>query len=130
MKYQLDTDWLIDYLAGNPTARSLIAPLLVDGVAISAVTYMEVYEGIEAGSALRDNERAFRNVLRSVKVLPMNRTVARRAAQIRVELRAQGRLPRSQALDIVIAATAITHNLTLVTRNLDDYRRIPELKLY
>ena len=91
---------------------------------------MEVYEGIEAGLAPHENERAFRNVLRSIKVLPMNRTVARRAAQIRVELRARGRLPRSRALDIVIAATAITHNLTLITRNLDDYRRIGDLKLY
>jgi predicted nucleic acid-binding protein len=90
---------------------------------------MEVYEGIEAGSALRENEQAFRHVLRSVKVLPMNRSVARRAAQIRVQLRAQGRLPRSRALDIVIAATAIRHNFILVTRNLDDYRRIPDLKL-
>ncbi len=32
--------------------------------------------------------------------------------------------------DILIAATAIQHHLTLLTRNIKDYQRIPSLKLY
>ncbi len=32
--------------------------------------------------------------------------------------------------DLFIAATAIYHNLMLITRNLKDYERIPDLKFY
>ena len=49
-------------------------------------------------------------------------------AQIRGELRRTGRIISD--LDILIAATAINHNLTVVTRNIKDYQRIPHLKLY
>ena len=33
-------------------------------------------------------------------------------------------------LDILIAATCLAHNLTLLTRNLRDFQQIPNLKLY
>ncbi len=33
-------------------------------------------------------------------------------------------------MDILIAATALQHDLTLLTRNLKDFRHIPDLKLY
>jgi hypothetical protein len=44
--YLVDTDWVVDYLAGVPEARTLIATLLPDGIAVSIVTYVEVYEGM------------------------------------------------------------------------------------
>jgi predicted nucleic acid-binding protein len=36
----------------------------------------------------------------------------------------------SRVLDLLIAATALKHNLTLVTRNVKDYDDIPDLGLY
>jgi predicted nucleic acid-binding protein len=52
-----------------------------------------------------------------------------RFAQIR------GSLPRPIRqqigdLDILIAATCLEHNLTLLTRNLKEFQHIPHLKLY
>jgi tRNA(fMet)-specific endonuclease VapC len=130
VRHLLDTDWLIDYLTGDLAARTLIASLLPDGVAISVVTYMEIFEGIEASPSRREDEREFRTALRSIDVLPVNRSVARRAATIRFQLRAGGRSAvRRRALDILIAATALVHDLTLVTRNISDYQGIPGLKL-
>jgi predicted nucleic acid-binding protein len=35
-----------------------------------------------------------------------------------------------RGFDILIAATAIEHGLTLVTRNIDDYADIPGIELY
>jgi len=49
---------------------------------------------------------------------------------VRSELRRKGRSVRQRAFDIVIAATALTHRLTLVTRNTADYRAIDGLNLY
>ena len=69
-------------------------------------------------------------LLQTVPVLPLNRTVAKRTALVRAELRRKGRSVRQRAFDIVIAATALTHNLTLVTRNAADYRAIDALNLH
>lgn len=49
-------------------------------------------------------------------------------ARIRVELRRSGNIIGD--FDILTAATTMSYDLTLVTRNLRDYQRIPHLKLY
>src|SRR2546423_14731325 len=49
-------------------------------------------------------------------------------ARIRGDLRRKGQIIGD--FDILIASTAIHHHLTLVTRNIKDYQRIPNLKLY
>ena len=49
-------------------------------------------------------------------------------ARIRGDLRRKGQIIGD--FDILIAAITLRHNLTLVTRNLKDYQRIPQLKLY
>jgi len=36
----------------------------------------------------------------------------------------------SERMDLLIAATALSHNLTLLTRNISDFQHIPQLKLY
>jgi predicted nucleic acid-binding protein len=60
-------------------------------------------------------------------VLPATAEIARRAGELRGELQARGQT-RSQS-DMLIAATAQLHALTLVTRNSDDFEGcgIPQL---
>ena len=45
MAYLVDSDWLIDYLAGAPDALQLLERLSDAGLAISVITYMEAYQG-------------------------------------------------------------------------------------
>ena len=45
MPYLVDTDWLIDHLARAPAAEALLSALAAEGVAISIISYMEVYQG-------------------------------------------------------------------------------------
>jgi predicted nucleic acid-binding protein len=47
MPYLIDSDWLIDHLAGIPSAIELLDGLAQEGLAISVITYMEVYQGVE-----------------------------------------------------------------------------------
>ncbi|MCL4458714.1 MAG: type II toxin-antitoxin system VapC family toxin [Chloroflexi bacterium] len=56
--------------------------------------------------------------------------MAKRNGQIRGEPRRQRRQITQRAFDLLIAATALEHDLTLVTHNFDDYSDIPNLKLY
>src|SRR5687767_5163894 len=113
VRYLLDSDWIIDYLRGQPAAHTLLRQLRPDGVAVSAVSVGEVYQGIIYGQARAHDEAAMRRFLRGVRVLSVNRDVARQFAITRGFLEAIGQ--GIGALDTLIAATALHHHLTLVT---------------
>ncbi len=55
MTYLIDTDWIADHLVGRQPAVDLINSLTPHGIAISIMTYAEIYEGIAFG---RDPRRA------------------------------------------------------------------------
>lgn len=61
-------------------------------------------------------------------MLPLNRSIMKQFARIRGHLRRSGQLIDSS--DLMIAATAIYHDLTVVTHNTRHFGRIPNLKLY
>jgi tRNA(fMet)-specific endonuclease VapC len=86
-----------------------------DGIAISIMTYAEVYEGIQFGSDRAIYETGLRRLVAGLRVLGINRTVARRYAAIRGDLHGRGLLIPQP--DILIAATAIHYNLVPVTRD-------------
>lgn len=60
----------------------------------------------------------------------ISRAVAKRNGLIRQELRRKRRPISHRAIDLLIAATALEHDLILVTRNLGDYGDVPNLRLY
>jgi tRNA(fMet)-specific endonuclease VapC len=128
MAYLIDSDWVIDYLAGVPDALELLDRLAEEGIAISIVTYMEVYQGVERSDNPEEAERRLASFLEAVPLLPVSPAVARRGARLRETLRSQGKRVANRALDLLIAATAIEYGLTLVTRNVRDYSDIPDLK--
>lgn len=122
MTYLVDSDWVAEYLKGRAPAVNLLDSLFEEDLAISIITFGEIYEGIYY------NELVFRSFLRGVRVIGINRTIARRFALIRGKLRAEGQIISRS--DILIAATALQYDLTLPTRNLSDFERIPDLKLH
>ena len=129
MQYLVDSDWTIDYLDGLPAAVQLVQSLMPAGIAISIITYIEVYQGVIRWNTLSANQ-SLEVMLATTPVLPISMAVAQRVALLRGSLRRQGRRTRSRALDLIIAATAIEHDLMLVTRNVDDYRDVSGLKIY
>jgi tRNA(fMet)-specific endonuclease VapC len=130
MPYLIDSDWAIDHLNGVPAAILLLRRLALDRMFVSIISYIEIYEGIARSPDPAQAEWKFGQFLVSAPVLPLSQDVAQRCARLRELLRQQGRRTRSRALDLIIAATALEHDLTLVTRNTDDYQDIPGLRLY
>ncbi|MCC6454396.1 MAG: type II toxin-antitoxin system VapC family toxin [Caldilineaceae bacterium] len=124
----IDTDWLIDYLKGKATAGQLLDQLVREGIAISLITYGEILEGIYYGREPKRQEQIFRAFLQATPILPLMESSMERFAHIRGGLRAQGQLIGDA--DILIAAIALDHDLTLVTQNVSHFRRIPNLTLY
>ena len=115
---------IVNYLLRRPDE------LQRQGLAISAITYLEIVEGIGGNRDPRRARQAFRAFLRGMRLYVVNRPVAERAAAIRLDLRRQKRWVNERSFDILVAATAIEHGRTLVTRNTRDYADIPGIVLY
>ena len=128
MKYLVDTDRIVDYLKGDESAVGLLEVLAQEGAALSLITYGEVYEGIYFGRNREQHEDGFRGLLQIIDVLPLNQSILKEFARIRGDLRVKGQLIGD--FDILIAATALHHDLTLVTHNLRHFTRVPNLNIY
>jgi tRNA(fMet)-specific endonuclease VapC len=128
-RYLLDTDWVVDILNGQEKAIHTVLELAPAGLAVSIITYGELYEGAAFAPDPEPALAGLQNFLKGKAILPLTQPIMERFARIR------GSLPRSVRqqigdLDILIAATCLEHNLTLLTRNLKDFQQIPTLKLY
>jgi tRNA(fMet)-specific endonuclease VapC len=126
--YLIDSDVVADALKGRPQAVQQLSTLAPNGLAISLITYGEIYEGILYSQNPTASERVFRQFLRDVTVIPLTRPIMRRFAQLRGQLRAAGNIISD--FDLLIAATAIHNNLALVSRNKKHFQRVPGLSLY
>ncbi len=70
MKYLLDSDQVADYLKGRPEATELLSSLAQEGLAMSIMSFGEIYEGIYYGRDPEASEEGFRKFLRGVRILP------------------------------------------------------------
>ena len=90
---------------------------------------MEVVEGIPLNADPELASRRWQILLGGIVLLPFDEAEATRAAQIRRDMRAQNLSVRARVLDIMIAATALEHELVLATNNPADYRGISGLQI-
>src|SRR3712207_1471211 len=119
MTFLTDATFVIDFLRGQSYARTVYSTLIHDGLALSIVTHMELWEGVYGDRDPQAAARRLRTFLRPLTIVPFSRRVSQRTAQLRRELRVL-RLPLEQrALDIMIAGTALAHDLTMVTSDAD-----------
>lgn len=94
----------------------------------SAVTVGELFKGAFRSDA---KERHLKNieerVLPAITTLPYDVSVARVFGMIRADLERTGKILADA--DLQVAATALYHDLELVTGNIRHFERIPELRL-
>ena len=118
----IDTDILIWYMRGNEKARSLIEAQ--EGFYISVVTYIEVLQGMRDKRELTLFRKALNNW--GAKIIYLNEEISLKA-MFYVE---QYYLSHSIELaDALIAATASTKGLLLITGNVKHFGIIKELEL-
>jgi len=108
------------------SGRSLATELLPAEAAISVVTVGELAAGVLAAVDARTRALRLRTLsdVADIEALPVDVDVARRWAELRVQLRSVGR--RAPANDVWIAATALVHGLPIVTQD-DDFAPLADV---
>lgn len=127
MNYHLDTNTLAYAVRveGRIATRLLGVPPSMVGV--SAIAAYEVRYGQARNKIAAARARALTALLGSVVIVPFDDECSEVAARIRVDLEAR-RTPIGPH-DILIAATALTHRATLVTRNVKELGRVRGLNV-
>lgn len=128
MKYLIDSDWVIDGTAGVERAISVIDRFPSEGIAISTAAVAEVYEGAFVLTDPAAGLMHLKEFMAGFVILDVTDAVAEVFARIRADLRRQGNLIPD--MDLLIAATAITFDLQLLTRNIRHFERIPALRFH
>ena len=125
-KYLLDTSVIAGYLLARTKAIQLVRPLLAqEEVATSMLVYGEVAEYVKKFASFNAYKASLEALLEQIYPYPLTYAILERYADIRRTLR-----PLHQDIgdiDTLIAATAIEHNLTIVTID-HDFERVPHLK--
>ena len=129
MSYLVDTTHVVDHLHDDPDVVQLLGTLTPDGIAASIITYLEAFQGTLRLQRPIPHAK-FDAFFAAVPVLPLTPAIAQRCARLREHLKRQGKQPNRRAFDLIIAATALEHGLTLVTKNQQDFADIPGLLLY
>ena len=124
MKYLLDTNQVVYYLRQETRVIDDLQSRRDEGLAVSIISVAELYEGIFRATNPEEAERALKDFLSEVTVLSIDEEVARIFGQERARLRQVG-MPMSD-LDLLIAATALRHDLTLLTAD-RDFERVENL---
>jgi len=126
-RYMMDTDMCI-YLKNRrpPEIAERFQQLQTGSVVISLITYGELYNGAMKS---RESKAALNNLQRLSERIPvqsMSTEVAQHYGEIRSYLEKRGTPIGGN--DLWIAAHAIALNLTLITNNTREFKRVPKLK--
>ena len=127
MRFLLDTDTCVFWLRGHVAVRGRFAAVATGELAISIVTVAELRYGAACSARPEDNQRAVDAFVGAIAVLGLDQAAARAFGDIKADLRNRGML--IDDLDLLIAATARAHGLTVVTNNRGHFGRIPGLSL-
>jgi len=124
MTVLLDTTILIDVLRARQNRRDLLTRLVEQGhtLTIAAINLAEVYAGMRPEEETKTN-----SFLSSLDCYPITAAIARRAGLLTSLHARKGRT--LTLADMIVAATAIEHNLTLMTDNRKDFP-IPDLHFH
>ena len=125
MKYLLDTDTCIFALRRRMGVLQRLLQESPDDIAVSAMTEAELTFGAIRSAAPERARPQVTAFLEPVLVLPFDRDAAWKHAEIRWAIRSR---PIGER-DLVTAAVAVAHGLTLVTHNTREFSRVEGLAL-
>jgi tRNA(fMet)-specific endonuclease VapC len=123
----------VDLVKGDPGAARLgkIVDTEESFGAISVITVHEYLLGVHlayAGSKeIEDQLEKARRAMTAFQIIPLTTEIVEESSKVQAQMQTRGLTPGIN--DLYIASTALTLKLALVTRNDQDFKRIPGLKV-
>jgi tRNA(fMet)-specific endonuclease VapC len=127
VRYLVDTDWVIHYLNGHSAIVARIQDLSAEGIALSFISLAELYEGVLYSRDPQRSEEGLQEFLRGVEMLGVDDETTRIFGRERGRLRDQGKTIGD--FDLLIGATALRHDLTVLTNNRRHFELIEKLQI-
>jgi tRNA(fMet)-specific endonuclease VapC len=127
ISYLIDTDWIIHYLTRIPQIVSKLRGIRPQGLAVSILSVAELYEGVYYSRNPAASQKGVEDFLENLPILAINLEICRIFGRQRGKLRRQGNIGD---LDLLIAATCLHHDLTLLTNNVRHFERLEGLRIF
>jgi len=99
----------------------------VGNICISSITVSELQYGAYKSKQIKKNLKRLDEFLRPFEILAYDETASNYYGKIRSDLENQGNV--IGPLDMLIAAHALSENLTLITNNEKEFNRVKSLKV-
>ena len=123
----LDSDHCITLMRGKVGLLAGSASQSLGAIKISVITLFELWTGVHKSSQPAKELQKLNRFLIGTTVLSMNDADARRAAKIRAHLESKGQV--IGPYDLLIAGQALERGMTVITRNVREFGRVPGLKV-
>jgi len=128
VKFLLDTNICI-YIINNrfEGSTSWIKNAGIENVCISSISVAELEFGITKSSKFDETQTALYKFLSGFNLIDFDAVAARSYGRIRADLQSKGNV--IGAMDMLIAATAISNEMILVSNIVGEFSRVKGLKI-
>lgn len=120
-KYLLDTNICVYFFNGQFNLKEKIREVGFENCVVSEITIAELKYGIAKSSKKEKNQQVLDTFQSEIDILPIFLALDIYATE-KARLKTKGKMVDD--FDLLIGATAIHNNLTLVTKNLSDFDRL------
>ncbi|WP_310484191.1 type II toxin-antitoxin system VapC family toxin [Chamaesiphon sp. VAR_48_metabat_403] len=128
MKFLLDTNTCIIYLRGkNLTLKQKLEATKIQDITVCSIVKSELFYGALKSAKPERNLAAQQEFLAQFVSLPFDDSATMIFGTVRTRLEALG--TPIGPYDLQIASIALSHNLTLVTHNTREFKRVDDLQL-
>lgn len=126
MKYLLDANTCIEFLRERDSAvKSKLTGVHLQDVAMCSIVKAELYYGAYRSRQATRNIENLHDFFANLGSLPFDDTAAEQYGRLRAFLAQQGKPIGPN--DLLIASIALANQVTLVTHNTDEFKRVPGL---
>lgn len=125
--YLLDTNTVIYFFKGLGNVAKNMFERSPQEIFIPSIVIYELEVGIAKSNDSKKREEQLLTLLSHVQIVDFSENEAKVSAKIRAELEKNG--TPIGPLDTLIAGCAKANGLTLVTRNIDEFKRVDGLSL-
>jgi tRNA(fMet)-specific endonuclease VapC len=127
LSFLIDTDWVIDRFNALARVTRRLKELEPRGLGLSVISAAELWEGVYFSRDPKRSQVMLEEFLSGVVILGLDEEICKRLGQLRGSLRKRGQIIGD--FDLLIAASALRHQLTLLTNNRKHFDGIVGLQI-